>query len=432
LAWVFHYKKKKSMIEGVIMMRLKHAVSAVILLVTILALLVGCAKNSLPVANLTASSTSGIAPIEISFDGSGSVDSDGSIVSYEWDFGDGSSATDERTTHTYDIPGVYTVGLTVTDNKETTASTAQTITVTQNTVPVARFTATPTQGEIPLEVIFNASASVDTDGSISSYKWSFGDGEGQVGVKVTHTYHDTGEYMVRLTVMDDKNGAGSATETIQTTHTLPVAILTAVPVSGIAPLRVEFDGSASWDPDGYISSFYWDLGDGASATGVNAVYTYRNPGDYTVWVTVVDDQDNMGTATECVRVSRPEVHEVGETVSNGYVGMSLRGVREGRSKEGWCEPDPGHIYVIAHLNVEALRNNQDVSRSKFRLIQSDGNIQDEYSMATCSLLRGFEDGALDKGQWIDGEIAFEVWPTSSYILEYKSDKGKILRFRFQL
>ena len=432
MAWVLHYIKKKSMIERVIMMRLKYAVSVVMLLLVILVLLVGCSKNSLPVANLTTSSTSGMAPMEISFDASASVDEDGSIVSYEWDFGDGSFAADERTTHTYDIPGVYTVSLTVTDNKEATASTAQTITITGNVVPVAGFTATPTQGEIPLEVTLDASASVDEDGSIVSYEWDFGDGESEVGVKVSHTYHEIGEYMVRLIVIDDKNGAGSAIETIQTTYTLPVAMLAAMPVSGIAPLKVEFDGSASWDPYGYISSFQWDFGDGDSATGVGAVHTYRNPGNYTVRVTVIDDKGNVETATESIRVSKPEVNEVGEGVDNGYVRVSLRGVREGRSKEGWCEPDPGRIYVIADLNVEALEDNQDVSRSNFRLIQSDGSIQDEYSMATCSLLHGFEDGVLDKGQWIDGEIAFEVWPTSFYILEYESDKGKILRFRFEL
>jgi len=420
------------MIERVIMMRLKYAVSVVMLLLVILVLLVGCSKNSLPVANLTTSSTSGMAPMEISFDASASVDEDGSIVSYEWDFGDGSFAADERTTHIYDIPGVYTVSLTVTDNKEATASTAQTITITGNVVPVAGFTATPTQGEIPLEVTLDASASVDEDGSIVSYEWDFGDGESEVGVKVSHTYHEIGEYMVRLIVIDDKNGAGSAIETIQTTYTLPVAMLAAMPVSGIAPLKVEFDGSASWDPYGYISSFHWDFGDGESATGVGAVHTYRNPGNYTVRVTVIDDKGNVETATESIRVSKLEVNEVGEGVDNGYVRVSLRGVREGRSKEGWCEPDPGRIYVIADLNVEALEDNQDVSRSNFRLIQSDGSIQNEYSMATCSLLNGFEDGVLDEGQWIDGEIAFEVWPTSFYILEYESDKGKILRFRFEL
>ena len=106
-------------------MRLKYAVSVVMLLLVILVLLVGCSKNSLPVANLTTSSTSGMAPMEISFDASASVDEDGSIVSYEWDFGDGSFAADDRTTHIYDIPGVYTVSLTVTDNKEATVSIAQ-------------------------------------------------------------------------------------------------------------------------------------------------------------------------------------------------------------------------------------------------------------------------------------------------------------------
>ncbi|NEW61501.1 S8 family serine peptidase, partial [Sulfurovum sp. bin170] len=79
--------------------------------------------NEPPVANATATPISGIAPLEVLFDGSTSTD-DGTIVSYQWSFGDGSSASDVNPLHTYTDAGTYSATLTVTDNQgaETTSS----------------------------------------------------------------------------------------------------------------------------------------------------------------------------------------------------------------------------------------------------------------------------------------------------------------------
>lgn len=72
---------------------------------------------------------SGIQGCPVEFDGSGSSDPDGTIVDYQWDFGDGGTASGETAAHTYAAPGVYTVTLTVTDDSgaSDTASTAATI-----------------------------------------------------------------------------------------------------------------------------------------------------------------------------------------------------------------------------------------------------------------------------------------------------------------
>ncbi|MBU1147173.1 MAG: PKD domain-containing protein, partial [Candidatus Omnitrophica bacterium] len=69
-----------------------------------------------PTAIISANPTSGDAPLTVSFDGSGSINGDGSIVSYKWVFGDGGIATGAKKTHTYDTKGTYTASLTVTDN----------------------------------------------------------------------------------------------------------------------------------------------------------------------------------------------------------------------------------------------------------------------------------------------------------------------------
>lgn len=77
----------------------------------------------------------------------------------------------------------------------------------------------------------------------------------------------------------------------------PVAAINATPVTGTAPLLVDFDGSSSYDPDGNIAEYNWDFGDGNTATGILAAHTYTNSGNYTASLTVVDDSGAVHTET---------------------------------------------------------------------------------------------------------------------------------------
>ena len=69
-----------------------------------------------PIAVVSATPSSGVAPLTVTFDGSASRDPDGAVVAWAWSFGDGTSGTDSRTTHVYSAPGVFTASLTVTDS----------------------------------------------------------------------------------------------------------------------------------------------------------------------------------------------------------------------------------------------------------------------------------------------------------------------------
>ena len=73
--------------------------------------------NLRPTAAFTTDITEGSAPLEVRFDASASSDPDGTIVSYEWAFGDGTNGTGQTTTHTYPDAGSYTPRLTVTDER---------------------------------------------------------------------------------------------------------------------------------------------------------------------------------------------------------------------------------------------------------------------------------------------------------------------------
>jgi len=77
----------------------------------------------------------------------------------------------------------------------------------------------------------------------------------------------------------------------------PIAYVGLDPTSGIAPLTVNFDGSGSYDPDGEIVSYYWDFGDGTTDSGESVSHTFRDPGVYTVTLTVTDDQGATGSDT---------------------------------------------------------------------------------------------------------------------------------------
>ncbi len=83
-----------------------------------------------------------------------------------------------------------------------------------NEPPVARFTATPTSGEAPLDVQFDASTSSDPDGDGLTYTWSFGDGESGEGQAVSHTYASAGGYTATLTVADGHGGTAQTAATI--------------------------------------------------------------------------------------------------------------------------------------------------------------------------------------------------------------------------
>ena len=178
--------------------------------------------NKQPTASFTATATSGSAPFHVNFN-SDSTDPDGTIVSYEWSLGDGTTASGDTTTHTYNNSGDYNVRLKVTDDKGATSSAAKTLSLPpgSNKSPSARFTADPESGRAPLEVSFDASGSSDPDGQIESYDWNFDDGESTTGEVVTHTFDSGGDYEVTLTVTDDGGASSNIKHVIEVDPAAP-------------------------------------------------------------------------------------------------------------------------------------------------------------------------------------------------------------------
>jgi PKD repeat protein len=237
---------------------------------------------------------------QVWFSGNGSYDPDGDIVSYEWNFGDGSAGYGVTVTHTYNNPGNYTVILTVTDDDGATDSCAVIVIVEdgqspENQPPVAFAEPEHQHVDVGEEAWFSGNGSYDPDGYIVSYHWNFGDGNSGSGETTSHVYQLPGNYTVTLTVTDNEGATDTDTVNVQVfdneTHNQP-PVAYAYPEHQIIDTGEEawFTGNSSYDPDGYIVSYEWDFGDGTSGSGVNVTHTYNSPGNYTITLTVTDNE----------------------------------------------------------------------------------------------------------------------------------------------
>ena len=252
-----------------------------------------------PAAELIASFTQQVSGLEVSLDASGST---GDIASYQWDFGDGTTGTGKSASHSYAAAGTYTVTLTVTDDKGATASQSASVSVVApNVAPTAAFT----HSETDLLASFDANGSSDSDGSIASYSWSFGDGTTSSGKTASHSYTAAGTYSVTLTVTDDKGATAnqSASVSVVAANQLPIARFSAQ----VNHLVVQLDGSTSTDADGRIVGYLWNFGEpvvgGANqSTEQKPQHTYQTSGTYTVTLTVTDDRGGEHSLSQIITV----------------------------------------------------------------------------------------------------------------------------------
>jgi len=140
-------------------------------------------------------------------------DPDGSIQSYQWEFGDESSGSGPNPTHTFDSEGSYTVRLMVEDDQEASTSATRTVDVRANRAPNVDFSFSPGSPRVGNAISFTANAN-DPDGSVQKYQWDFGDGSTASGSSVDYSFDSKGSYSVRLTVEDGQGAASSQTRTV--------------------------------------------------------------------------------------------------------------------------------------------------------------------------------------------------------------------------
>ena len=232
-----------------------------------------------------------------------------SACTYAWDFGDGTSGTGQITTHQFRTIGTFLVRLTVTDPRGATSTTAQAVTVGAGEPPTVSFTTSPANPGVNQDVFFNASASEPAPGrTITSYEWSFGDGNFGSGVIVSHRYAAGGSYQVALTATDDAGSIGRSSATLQIGPVLgpePEAEMECSDGNAFSSQPVSCDASGSSPGTGAnIVSYTFNWGDGSpEEVQSNPVqsHLYRSAGTFLVTLTVRDSLDR--TATEQVTVT---------------------------------------------------------------------------------------------------------------------------------
>ena len=265
------------------------------------------------VADFVGTPTSGCAPLAVQF----TDKSTGTPTMWSWDFGDGTTGgMVANPSHTYSVPGTYTVKLTASSQTGGSSSKVKEgyITVSQTGGIVADFVGTPTSGSAPLTVQFTDKST----GNPTMWSWDFGDGPipmdsascagGNCGniANPTHTYSAPGTYTVRLTASSQTGGSSTKVKegyiTVSQTGGI-VADFVGTPTSGTAPLTVQFTDKSTGNP----TMWSWDFGDGpipmdsASCAGgncgniANPSHTYSAPGTYTVKLTASSQTGGSST-----------------------------------------------------------------------------------------------------------------------------------------
>jgi PGF-CTERM protein len=266
----------------------------------------------------------------VSFDAS---DSSGDVEHYQWNFGDGATATGETVTHAYDEPGEYEVALTVNDAAGNTDTATKLITVEddsknddpkdddpkndqpkdddpkQDDGPTAKLTLSPDKADFGDKVSFDASAST-SDADIVEYRWNF-DGDDDIDRRtntkenstvfhdVHKIYDEPGTYTASVAVVDangDKDIAGAQITIERNDHTKPGATLH-VPESAEVGEKVHLKETDLTGVESGVSHICWVVVDGDEhhhdkPDGKTATHIFDSPGDKTVKLHIVDKAGN--------------------------------------------------------------------------------------------------------------------------------------------
>jgi PKD repeat protein len=245
------------------------------------------------------------------FDGRGSTDEEPWLLTYGWDFGDGSLGSGQTATHTYAREGDYNVSLRVVDSLGLFDIATRSVRVYikgQNRPPLAQLTQLNI-AYISEQVFFDASNSTDEDLSHCVFSWDFGDGGRGAGVLVSHVYMSDGAFLVRLNITDPPGLAGAAQLSLKVfqrgVNLPPNAQFTFQPFRPGAGQKVDFDASLTMDEDTFSLNYSWDFGDGSGGQGKLASHVYKNGGDYEATLRVRDNGGLSDTYNSKVSVAAP-------------------------------------------------------------------------------------------------------------------------------
>lgn len=221
-----------------------------------------------------------------------SYDTDGTILNWTWDFGDGNVSHARHPSHRFSHGGNISVTLTVVDELQGRASLSKVV-IVRNAPPLAGFSYHSTDAntsdivsKVPVQFLDNSS---DRDGRVLSWNWSFGDGAYASGANPLHAFPRPGLYTVSLTVTDDARDSDTVTTQILVRNRAPVVDFVWNPVGAPAGVPYVFTSLAR-DDDGVVLVQAWDWGDGsARGYGDTVSHIFPRAGTYQVNLSVTDN-----------------------------------------------------------------------------------------------------------------------------------------------
>jgi mono/diheme cytochrome c family protein len=288
----------------------------------------------------------------------------------------------------------------------------------------------PYSGEAGTTLVqFDGSGSSDPDGDAITYAWDFGDGNGASGMMPTHTYASADNFVVTLVVndgwADSAPAITSAAITAPAVNLAPVAV-PGGPYAGAPGQTINFDGSASADPNGDPLIFSWDFGDGSTGSGVSPTHSYTAAGNYTVILVVNDGEFDSAPAESSAEISDPTAKSDGEALYDAsclvchgdpWVGPAaddtlpgLRRVAGARS----CNIE-GSIFGTSVFpnGVPEMQFLQGLTAAEIDLLAEYLNSQDTDGerryVTTCAGCHGNDGSGGRTGEDVHGESASETW-----------------------
>ncbi len=222
--------------------------------------------------------------------------SDGVLIGWNWDFGDGTTMSSQNASHQYPNAGVYNVQLIVESNHNCTDTSV--VQVERFPIPLANFIYTEECEYTPLN--FTNQSSVDNGFSITNYSWNFGDGSpNDNNENTTHLYGSEGLYQVTLSVTSNNNCMDDTT--------INVNVYPAPIVNFNTDDKCINEGNnnffnTSYLPSGNFNVWEWDFGDGQSSSMLAPAHHYSTPGDYNVSLVGISDHMCSDTITKSVSI----------------------------------------------------------------------------------------------------------------------------------
>jgi hypothetical protein len=147
--------------------------------------------------------------------------------------------------------------------------------------------------------------SIDYDGYVTDWNWTFSDGFSSTAQNATHKFAAKGSYKVTFTVNDNNTRTSSITRTVIVYNAPPIVNFTFLPANPLPEDKISFNTNST-DPDGQKISYTWDFGDDTNLSlEQNPTHIYIFAGNYSVTLTVKDEDGLPASLTKAVLVTEP-------------------------------------------------------------------------------------------------------------------------------